>query len=98
MKKGITKKYGFGVYVQDMLGVNHWVSKSDYDKILKRIHHQYEQSQYSMDSEFRAERSEEVRYDGDTYSEKVIQYRLGTTDIEFVVRETKEGYYFKSRK
>ena len=93
----ITKKYAFGTYANDIMGVNLWVSKKEYDRMMKVLEHHYHLNDMIIDAGNKISKRTEIRYDGETYRETATIYTLGTSDMEFVVREAKEGYYFKSR-
>ena len=98
MATRITKKYAFGTYAGDIMGVNLWVTKKEFDRMQKVIEHDYKLNDLVIHAENKIEKRTEVRYDGETYRDTVTIYTCGTADIEFLVRESKDGYYFKNRK
>lgn len=98
MDRKITKKYAFGTYAQDIMGVNMWVSKREFDRMQKIIEHHYRCNDMIIDPANKISKRTEIRYDGETYRETVTIYTCGTSDMEFIIREAKDGYFFKTRK
>ena len=93
----ITKRYVVEVYACDMMSIRNVVSKSDYERMIKRCEKQYQDSQFSADSAFVAEKRFEIIED-DRVVRKETMYTLGTTDFVFVEKTAKDGYCFSRKK